>query len=370
MFLWVLDDDEKGATGRTGSFSPTSTKARVSLSPTVCMTGQLPPFWFQRPLAGSCLLRGEKKFPLSLFFFLSGESFLWLPPPFLLPSVTSKCQPAWETPGDLRSAGREPLKTYTIKFFLPFTLMSYWKARWHFAIMQRAQLRSLVRWNVIHKYVMPGIYWCFAAASASSRSSQGLFFFSAGVSTREETRRTLTKQWSVIIIISSTARSLAQGMWKFIRPHSPYLWEMINCASLHVADWRLPLLSQRSKNRVPASAGCPSYRRNSATSASRASLSIRWWDEKKKRWFSWRFPGEAVLRSCASRAQQSFVLTERGNAVNPVIGWNHAAFFLGLFFPGNVLYPHCFWMQPPHPTSFFFTPLDTLLLLRRSKGNV
>lgn len=119
---------------------------------------------------------GEKKNSLCLFFFLNGESFLWLPPPFLLPSVTSKCQPAWETPGDLWSAGREPLKTYTIKFFLPFTLMSYWKARWHFAIMQRAQLWSLVRWNVIHKYVMPGIYWCFAAASASSRSSLGLFF--------------------------------------------------------------------------------------------------------------------------------------------------------------------------------------------------
>lgn len=185
----------------------------------------------------------KKKMPLSLFF-CSAESFLWLPPPSPLPSVTSKCQPAWETPGDLRSAGREALKTYTIKFFLPFTLMSYWKARWHFAIMQRTQLRSLVRWNVIHKYVMPGIYWCFAAASASSRSSQGLFcfFFSFGVSTREEMRRTLTKQWSVIIIISSTACSLAQGMWKFMRPHSPYLWEMINCASLHVADWRLPLL--------------------------------------------------------------------------------------------------------------------------------
>lgn len=119
---------------------------------------------------------GRKKIPFVSFFFFSGESFLWLPPPFLLPSVTSKCQPAWETPGDLRSAGREPLKTYTIKFFLPFTLMSYWKARWHFAKMQRAQLWSLVRWNVIHKYVMPGIYWCFVAASASSKSSQGLFF--------------------------------------------------------------------------------------------------------------------------------------------------------------------------------------------------
>lgn len=175
----------------------------------------------------------------------------------------------------------------------------------------------------------------------------GFVFFSAGVSTREEMRRTLTKQWSVIIIISSTARSLAQGMRKFIRPHSPYLWEMINCASLHVADWRLPLLSQRSNNWVPASAGCPSYRRNSATSASRASLSFRRWDEKKKRWFSWRFPGEAVLRSCASRRQSGDWLKSR-------------CLFFGLFFPGNVLYPHCFWIQPP-PTlpHFFFTLLDT-----------
>lgn len=185
----------------------------------------------------------------------------------------------------------------------------------------------------------------------------GFVFFSAGVSTREEMRRTLTKQWSVIIIISSTARSLAQGMRKFIRPHSPYLWEMINCASLHVADWRLPLLSQRSNNWVPASAGCPSYRRNSATSASRASLSFRRWDEKKKRWFSWRFPGEAVLRSCASRAQQSFVLTESGNAVNPVIGWNHAAFFLVCFFLGTSFIPTAFEYNPP-PTlpHFFFYP--------------
>lgn len=39
---------------------------------------------------------GEKKLPLSLF---RGESFLWLPP-FRLPSVKSKCQPAWERERD------------------------------------------------------------------------------------------------------------------------------------------------------------------------------------------------------------------------------------------------------------------------------
>lgn len=159
--------------------------------------------------------------------------------------------------------------------------MSYWKARWHFAIMRCVQLRSLVRWNVIHKYVISGIYWCFAAASASSRPFQGLFFFSTRVFTCEEIR-TLTKQWSVIIIISSAVHSLAQGMWKFIRPHSLYLWKMINCASLHVVGWRMPSLLQRSKNWIPVSAGCPSYRGNSATSAWHASLGIKWWAKEKE----------------------------------------------------------------------------------------
>lgn len=167
MFLWVLDDDEKWSTGQTRSFSPTSTKAEVSLFPFVCMTGQLLLFWFQRPLARSCLLRGEryqeKSLCLSIFSIADNPFF-----DFLLPSVTSKCQPAWETPGDPWSAERKPLKTYTIKFFLPFTMMNYWKARWHFAIMRCVQQWSLVRWNVIYKYLMSGIYWCFAAAFASS----------------------------------------------------------------------------------------------------------------------------------------------------------------------------------------------------------
>lgn len=124
-------------------------------------------FWEER---GSN--KKKNRFVSPFFFPLADNPFF----DFHLPSVTSKCQPAWKTLGDLWSAGREPLKTYTIKFFLLFTLMSYWKARWHFAIMRFVQLRSLVRWNVIHKYVMSGIYWCFAAASVNSKSSQVFFF--------------------------------------------------------------------------------------------------------------------------------------------------------------------------------------------------
>lgn len=49
----------------------------------------------------------EKKNSLCLLFFSIAYNPFF---DFLLPSVTSKCQPAWETLGDLRSAGREPLK--------------------------------------------------------------------------------------------------------------------------------------------------------------------------------------------------------------------------------------------------------------------
>lgn len=131
LLVVFLDDNEERAIGHTEWFLPTSQKNNRFLpAPTaIWMTGQLPTILISDGADRVMPSEGRKN---SLCPFLGENPFFDFLPSACLQSSLNVSQPGRESGmekrggrGGLRSAGRKPLKTYTIKFFLLFSLMSY-----------------------------------------------------------------------------------------------------------------------------------------------------------------------------------------------------------------------------------------------------